>query len=282
METTLGRVHTIDLKFMGQAQVIACYVIEGEGGLLLVDPGPDTCFAHLQSAVEDLGFDWQAVTDVLLTHIHFDHAGAAWRFAEAGATVHVHPLGEKHLADPERLWGSAARIYGEVGMESLWGQMKPIPGAQLRTWDNAETRGTCGLAVQALHTPGHAKHHIAWRVAEDIYLGDVGGVCIEDGPVEPPCPPPDIDIGRWKESLRKLAQLTDVRNAYRSHFGGFDGSRLGESCAQLDQALDRWVSYYQAAFEGTPEEGTQSFIEKVEGDRPTALRTRINWRTPPL
>ena len=39
------------------------------------------------------GFAPNDVRHVFLSHIHLDHAGAAWRFAELGATIHVHPRG---------------------------------------------------------------------------------------------------------------------------------------------------------------------------------------------
>ncbi len=265
---------------MGQAQVIACYLVEAGDRLLVVDPGPDTCTPRLQAAIETLGFEWAAVTDVLLTHIHFDHAGAAWRFAAEGATVHVHPLGLKHLADPERLWGSAARIYGAEGMSSLWGRMEPIALGQLQAWDSAETRKIGGVAVQAVHTPGHAKHHIAWRVGEDVFLGDVGGVRVDGGPIEPPCPPPDIDIALWKESLDKLATLTEVRTAYRSHYGGFEGSELGGACAQLRDALDRWVRYFKEAAQLGSDERAAAFVSRVEGERPAGTSAAYQLANP--
>ncbi len=280
MSSTTGTVHTIDLIFMGHEQVIACYVIEAGDGLLLVDPGPETCFERLKIGLRDLGFDLPDVSDVLLTHIHFDHAGAAWRLADVGAIVHVHPLGLRHLEDPSRLWDSAARIYGEEGMESLWGQMRPIPGDQLRAWEQAETRRIGGLAVQALHTPGHAKHHIAWRVADDLFLGDVGGVRIDGGPVEPPCPPPDIDIDLWKDSLVRLGNLPDLRRAYRSHYGGFDGSLLPQACQQLARALETWVSYYEKSLNVADEGRAQAFIDMVEAERPAGTSASYQLANP--
>jgi glyoxylase-like metal-dependent hydrolase (beta-lactamase superfamily II) len=65
----------------------------------------------------------------LLTHIHFDHAGAAWKFAENGAKIYVHPIGIPHLANPEKLWNSAKMIYTDK-MEMLWGTMESIPEEQ--------------------------------------------------------------------------------------------------------------------------------------------------------
>jgi glyoxylase-like metal-dependent hydrolase (beta-lactamase superfamily II) len=67
------------------------------------------------------GYQIDDITDVLLTHIHLDHAGAAGWLANHGARIHVHPVGASHLLNPEKLLASARRIYGEM-MEPLWGE----------------------------------------------------------------------------------------------------------------------------------------------------------------
>src|SRR4029077_18547254 len=92
----------------------------------LFDTGPESTFENISAAMRAMGFAPNDVRHVLLSHIHLDHAGAAWRFAELGATIHVHPLGARHLVDPSRLMESATRIFGDE-MGRLWGEMWPIP-----------------------------------------------------------------------------------------------------------------------------------------------------------
>jgi hypothetical protein len=64
----------------------------------------------------DIAFDITGtdITDVFLTHIHLDHAGACGRLATYGARIHVHPVGAPHLRDPEKfgkwLAGIAYRV----------------------------------------------------------------------------------------------------------------------------------------------------------------------------
>ena len=84
---------------------------------------PSTIFP---AAMRAAGFAPNDVRHVFLSHIHLDHAGAAWRFAEQGATIHVHPRGARHLVDPSKLMESATRIFGD-DMGRLWGEMRPIP-----------------------------------------------------------------------------------------------------------------------------------------------------------
>lgn len=259
--------HLVDLHFMGHPQAIAAYVVPHARGVIVVDPGPSTCAERLDAELAALGYSLSDVTDVLLTHIHFDHAGAAWRFADAGATVHVHPLGYGHLADPSRLWGSAARIYGEEGMASLWGEMRAIPESRLRQWADGETDNIENVSIESVHSPGHAKHHIAWRVANELFLGDVGGVRVGGGPVEPPCPPPDIDLEAWRISLAKLRSLDGIAAAYRTHFGRVESADLPAAYDELGDGIDRWLGYVQDARKADSARVAERFISAVERER---------------
>jgi glyoxylase-like metal-dependent hydrolase (beta-lactamase superfamily II) len=67
-----------------------CLLIEDEGQLILVDTGmgnkqDEKFFSHfqphgndsLQQSIEQLGFGMKDITDVFLTHLHFDHCGGA-------------------------------------------------------------------------------------------------------------------------------------------------------------------------------------------------------------
>ena len=258
---------TIDLHFQGQARSIAAYVVEHASGVLVVDPGPATCADAFDEGLGALGYGLSDVTDCLLTHIHFDHAGAAWRLAEAGATVHVHPLGHRHLLDPSRLWDSAARIYGVDGMSNLWGEMRPIAGERLRQWGHAERDEIGGATVTALHTPGHAKHHIAWRVGDELFLGDVGGCRIGEGPVEPPCPPPDIDLTLWRDSLTTLRQLGGLTAGYRTHYGRIPGDALGAAYDAVEAGLVRWLGYVTEVRDRSEAGRVTSFVNAVAAER---------------
>lgn len=272
--------HTIDLQFMGHAKAIASYLIELPGALLLVDPGPDTCFDRLAEGIAACGYRWQEVKHVLLTHIHFDHAGAAWRWARAGATVHVHPLGYKHMLDPERLWNSAAMIYGSEGMQSLWGAMEPIAETQLVQHVHDASFSESGTTITAYHTPGHAKHHIAWRVGDELFVGDVGGVKIDDGPVEPPCPPPDIDVPAWRESITLMRSLPGLTKVYRAHFAGVDAEAFVGECDALEMALDRWVEKLTKLRADKPATLKEDFIDYIENQRPAAVAEAYTLANP--
>src|ERR671910_3347241 len=98
----------IDTLHLGTEKVICCWEVDG----VLVDPGPQSTEATLLAAL-----DGQVPRAILLTHIHFDHAGATGALVRRWpeVPVYVHERGARHMASPERLVASAARLYGGGG-----------------------------------------------------------------------------------------------------------------------------------------------------------------------
>ena len=114
-------IHILDTFQLGRAGIIAATALETNQGIALFDTGPESTFNNVAAGLRNAGLAPNDVRHVFLSHIHFDHAGAAWRFAGLGATVYVHPRGAKHLSDPAKLIKSATRIFGE-DMEKLMRQ----------------------------------------------------------------------------------------------------------------------------------------------------------------
>lgn len=235
----------IDLKFLGHEQVIAAFLVETNEGPVLVETGPYSTFPNLKKGIEKAGYALQDVQHVLLTHIHLDHAGAAWRFAELGAKIYVHPFGHQHLVEPERLLKSAKKIYQDK-MDELWGEMKPIPTEQLVTVGHKELFKIGGMGFRSLYTPGHAVHHVAWEVGKVLFTGDVGGVRIGGGIVVPPCPPPDINVEDWRASISMIKKRR-YKSLYLTHFGKVDSSKV--HLVELEGRLVNWANWIQPYFE---------------------------------
>ncbi len=236
--------HIIDLHFFHD-HAIASYLIPSVEGLIIVDSGPYSVFPALKSGIEALGYRLEDVRHVLLSHIHFDHAGAAWALAAGGAKVYVHPLGYRHMQDPTRLYGSAKRIYGDM-MEALWGEMNGISEERLISVPDGEQVQIGEHTFRAWHTPGHASHHIAWQWGDQIFSGDVAGCRIDSGPVVPPCPPPDIDIEAWMSSIDLILGL-QPRVLYLTHFGSV--REVTTHLAQLKDQLQGWAAWIRPRWE---------------------------------
>jgi glyoxylase-like metal-dependent hydrolase (beta-lactamase superfamily II) len=218
---------TIDVHHLGAPNVIAAFLVDG----CLVDPGPASSLDGLLRGLGD-----ERPERLLLTHIHLDHAGAAGSLVRRwpDLEVWVHEIGAPHVAAPDRLVASATRLYGDE-MDRLWGEILPVPRANIRVLSGTEDIGPWHVAP----TPGHASHHVAYlhKPTATIYAGDVAGVRIPpEGHVLAPTPPPDIDLSKWHASLDLLESWEADRVAV-THFGAWDDvpAQLAECRAALDR-----------------------------------------------
>jgi glyoxylase-like metal-dependent hydrolase (beta-lactamase superfamily II) len=257
----MKKIQVIDLHFLEDEHSIAAFLIESSEGPVLIESGPLTTYEHLKRGVKQLGHKIEDIKHVILTHIHFDHAGAAWKFAENGAKIYVHPIGLPHLVNPEKLWNSAALIYKD-DMDRLWGDMKPIAEKHLIGVDEGSEINIGDISLKIWYTPGHAVHHNAIQYGDSIITGDVGGVKIGNGPVVPPCPPPDINVELWKRSIQKLRNLKPSA-LYLTHFARQeDPETLFD---ELETTLDNWADWIKPYYDrgSRSEEITPEFMEYV-------------------
>ena len=239
-------IKTIDLHFQGHPETIASFLIETTEGPVLVETGPHSTLATLEQNLQANGYTLKDVRHVFLTHIHLDHGGAAWVFAKHGAKIYLHPSGKPHFQHPEKLLASAKRIYQD-DMDRLWGELKPISSGHLVTVKNGEKIKIGKTSFRALHTPGHAVHHIAWQMGNVLFAGDVAGIRIgESNVVMAPCPPPDINIEDWIRSIR-LIKSKRFEGLYLTHFGRVE--EVKKHLVELEGRLKSWANWMKPYFD---------------------------------
>ncbi|HUS16373.1 MAG TPA: MBL fold metallo-hydrolase [Chloroflexia bacterium] len=218
----------LDLMYQDTPGVIAAYLLAGPGDdLALVEVGPGSTIPALVEGIRAAGFEPAAVQKLVLTHIHLDHAGAAGELLQQmpQATVYVHEVGAPHMLDPSKLLASAQRIYGD-NMDRLWGAFLPVPADRLVVVRDGDQIAAGGRTLQALDTPGHASHHLAYFDAGGpghLFTGDVAGVRLQGhNYVRPPTPPPDLDLALWNGSIDRIMALDPLPGVlYLTHYGPF-------------------------------------------------------------
>ena len=239
-----SNLYLLDLNFQGVPNVIAAWLITGRDGHTLIETGPGSTLPALERAIAETGARLEDVTQLAVTHIHLDHAGAAGSLLRRlpHARLLVHPVGAPHMVDPSKLLASATRIYGDA-MDRLWGAFEPCPADRVVPLADDTTLQAGDRTLRVLHTPGHASHHIAYVDTEraTAFTGDVAGVRLgEAAYVRPPTPPPDIDIPAWHASAHRLRAL-GLRALDLTHFG-----RVTTAANHLDtlvRNLDDYVAW---------------------------------------
>ncbi len=266
----------IDLQFRGSPRVVATALINGPGGLTLIDPGPTSCLPALEGGLRDRGLTLRDVRTLLLTHIHLDHAGATGTIVERvpGIKVYVHERGAPHMIDPEKLLASVTRLYGDQ-MDTLWGAFLPVPASQVTVLTGGERLDISGTSMRVAYTPGHAKHHVSFldEGAGMAYVGDTAGIRITGDYLLAPTPPPDIDIEAWQSSLDVIDAWQPV-SLFLTHFGPVTPARA--HLARFRTTLTAMAEGVRDALKagGTEEEQIRGFVDRMREEARRGLPER--------
>jgi glyoxylase-like metal-dependent hydrolase (beta-lactamase superfamily II) len=255
----------IDLNFRGSQKVIATAMLSGADGITLIDPGPTSCLPALEEGLRDRGLTLRDVRNLLITHIHLDHAGATGTIVERvpGINVYVHERGAPHMIDPAKLLASATRLYGDR-MDTLWGAFQAVPAERVSVLKGGETLALAGTNLRVAYTPGHAKHHVSYFDERTgvAYVGDTAGVKVSGDYLIAPTPPPDIDIEAWQESLNVIDAWQPV-SLFLTHFGEVTPARAHLSRFRTTVADAASTVRELMKMPGTDEELAQRFAEQM-------------------
>ncbi|MBO5926911.1 MAG: MBL fold metallo-hydrolase [Clostridia bacterium] len=135
---------------------VNCYVIINEktNNAIAIDIGGDANFLKLEELKH--GFK---ITNVLLTHGHFDHIGGVFPFFKRGAKVY---MGEKELdfiTDSSKnlstLFGVKLEKFEAIGVRDA---------GELLLED---------IKVKVIETPGHTEGSVSYVIENKIFDGDV-------------------------------------------------------------------------------------------------------------
>lgn len=148
---------------LGQLQANAYLVWrEGRDDCFIIDPGDD-----LETIEREIALSGRQLTDILLTHGHFDHVLAAAPLAKAhSARIHIHPC------DAHMLLVSGASLYNPAWCRLPFVSVQadsPFPMAD-GDWEIE----VCGVRFTGFRTPGHTPGSVCLLDEEHkaLFTGD--------------------------------------------------------------------------------------------------------------
>ena len=241
-------VYAVDTGFV-RPHFAAAYLMVHAGRAAIIDTGPAPGVPRILGALDALGVGLDAVDYVIPTHVHLDHAGGAGQLMQActGATLLVHPRGQRHMVDPSALWAGATAVYGPEEMARDYGQVLPIAIERTQVTQDGQRLMLAGRELLFADTPGHARHHhCIWDAAtRGWFTGDTFGLSYREfdtaaGPwMLPTSTPVQFEPDVLRASIQRLLDQ-DPQRIYLTHYGCVEGAMtLGR---QLMATLDEMTA----------------------------------------
>jgi len=205
----------LDLPEEGFHHFLCAWLYKDDNTVILVDPGPRSTMPALLQALEEMNI--RHIDHILLTHIHLDHAGGMGLLLERypAATAICHPKGTLHLLKPEKLWETSRKLLQEKAL--LYGEPAPVPETNL---DCRRNFPAGDIAVAVYETPGHAPHHLCYRIGDTLFAGEAAGIFypMEENIYLRIAAPPGFDLHAYRSSLGILMNIEASVLCY-GHYG---------------------------------------------------------------
>jgi glyoxylase-like metal-dependent hydrolase (beta-lactamase superfamily II) len=255
----------IDTFYGGRERATAAYLLDADEPAI-VETGPTTSFEPVVAGMERLGIGGDDLAHIAVTHIHLDHAGGVGRIAERfpNAIVWVHERGARHLADPTRLVESVTSIYGPETTATLFGPVEPVAAQRIRALGDGDRIELGSRHLEALTTPGHAKHHLALADSSTgaVFTGDALGIHPPDvRSLRPATPPPDYDLELALGSIERIRERARGAIVLFSHFGPVH--EVERICDLATERFRRWTQAVGDALERGLEPDRDDALDEV-------------------
>jgi glyoxylase-like metal-dependent hydrolase (beta-lactamase superfamily II) len=231
----------------------SCYVIPGDTGVVVVDPGwdSDEGWAALLAGLATAGVRPAEIVGIVVTHVHPDHHGMTGRLrTESGAWVAMHPAERDTLPGRLVAEGRSSRRAGLVDLMRASGAPDDECAAVAARFDQRAIRRMTAMVepdvlledddplplpgrhVRTVWTPGHTPGHLCLREVDAKLLLTGDHVLPRITPnigVQPKLTDP---LRHFLASLRKVAAYDD-HDALPAHEYRFRGL-----AARTDQLLE--------------------------------------------
>ncbi|MGD8488717.1 MAG: MBL fold metallo-hydrolase [Anaerolineae bacterium] len=202
-----------------------CYLLTGEEGTVLVDPGPAGGATEVIAGAQALGVQPGDVHLILVTHGHWDHYGAVPQVkAWGGAPVAAYPGEPEFSQDRRNALPPAQTLRGSV-VRWLYLLLAPLAHfAPLEVdllLEDGASLAPYGVGAYTVLLPGHSPGSLGVVTADgDALVGD-----LFVNYTVPSQPMYLADEGAWQQSRDRL-QALGPRMVYVGHGEPFSGEKL--------------------------------------------------------
>ncbi len=263
---------------------INSYVIRGADRSLLIDTGyrAEPCIETIRSSLSLLGVRPEK-TDILLTHFHNDHSGAATDLIHPWRKIYV-PAQEYQffgIGDDPKVYTESRRprylkeglsdeefekmmyitLPGSKGPDFFAGQFSPV--------DDRQTFAAGEYTLTAIHTPGHTPGHMCyWDEAHGLmFTGD--HILFDISPNIIPWPGIPNILGLYLYSLQKLQNYPAAIALPGHRQPGSLSARIDEQIRHHKQRLNECESLVKLYPDKTALEITRLLSWKIRRPRGT-------------
>lgn len=238
----MNKITPLDVNWCNRPKSIAAALVQSKNHAALIDPGPESTLTTLREQLSKHGLSVSDLNAILITHIHLDHAGATGKLVRENPNlkIYVHSNGARHMADPSKLIASASRLWGDQ-LPILFGETLPVPQENLQILEGGETLTLGQRKLEVAYTPGHASHHVSYFDSDEgvAFIGDTGGIRIDNSYIYPATPPPDIDLISWDKSFQTILERKPS-TLFLTHFA--ESNNPEAHITEFRDRLHRWFN----------------------------------------
>ena len=232
-----------DLQPDGVDGFISIYIWLDEKNAV-IETGPACGLENIMRGIAAAGLAPEEIDWVLPTHIHLDHFGGGGHLLRElpNARALVHPRALKHVLDPQRLWEGSRAFLGPIA--EMYGEPLPVAPDRVAAVEDGAVVDLGSTQLRALHTPGHAPHHVAWVADREVFVGDALGLWYTGLDRAFPVTLPRYDHALALASLDALESL-DTEWLHYTHFGPRPTGE-GVAIAQVREEFKAWLALVAA------------------------------------
>ena len=231
----------------------ASHLIVENGRAAFVDTGTSFSVPLLLDALAHKNVDVADVDFVFVTHVHLDHAGGAGQLMQQlpNATLVVHPRGERHMVNPDKLVQGSQAVYGEERFRRIYGDIVAVDAKRTLVPADEDIIELAGRPLQCLFTEGHARHHycLADPASRGVFTGDSFGVSYRELDtaagefIFPTTTPVHFDPPEAHKAVDRIMAQRPER-LYLTHYSQVtDGERLADD---MHSCIDGFTSIAMA------------------------------------